>query len=739
MHEMSKFQNSKFSPARESLTVARTWTVVCLAVLTAVNSGVAFAESTADGKRLSKVLNKENGELGVTVKPVSLVDDTAYLRRVSVDLIGRIPNHGEIQEYLAWPAAERRSKLIDRLMADPRFTDRWTTFLADMLRLRSNSPGGAAALAFVHKAVEDDMPYDELARRFISANGKAGAVPEVAYVLGDNADPMALAGVTSQVFMGIRISCAQCHDHPFDKWTREDFYGFAAYFGKTRRYENQFTNTVYTQEMKTSTVLWPPEGDAEESDRKPVLPKFLVDLIDSKARPDFIARLESTRKSEQDLIEASLAATSKSVSIDDLLLGASDKALDRAKGKKKSSFDVASEARRERESIDLNADMRSQSELRTDLAKMIASPRNRFFAWNLVNRVWADLVGRGIVEPVDDFNDGNAPSHPQTLDFLADEFVATGFQFKPLVKMIVTSEPYQRGQAVGTEEAEQEELRAAFMAAPARRMLGEVLYDSILTAGHLFEYKHPKGANMKTVSERIRVAVPREGEAITPQSLASASGAGMQGRLNGAMAARGAGYNLESGIEIDFDNILKQAKEKANEAVVVEKMEVKSAEQLEAERMQMEGGNRRRFRYVYKTIERTYDDNPVFGSAFRMASPAAPQHFVRIFGQTDRTQVGVPRDHSPSMRQALMMLNGKMTHEASRVGPFEPIQKLLVGKNPDVDKAVRVAYLEILTREPANEEVELAKSIIDEGGTTLEGMADLRWVLLNSNEFRYLP
>ena len=719
--------------------MARTWTVVCLAVLTAVNSGVAFAESTADGKRLSKVLNKENGELGVTVKPVSLVDDTAYLRRVSVDLIGRIPNHGEIQEYLAWPAAERRSKLIDRLMADPRFTDRWTTFLADMLRLRSNSPGGAAALAFVHKAVEDDMPYDELARRFISANGKAGAVPEVAYVLGDNADPMALAGVTSQVFMGIRISCAQCHDHPFDKWTREDFYGFAAYFGKTRRYENQFTNTVYTQEMKTSTVLWPPEGDAEESDRKPVLPKFLVDLIDSKARPDFIARLESTRKSEQDLIEASLAATSKSVSIDDLLLGASDKALDRAKGKKKSSFDVASEARRERESIDLNADMRSQSELRTDLAKMIASPRNRFFAWNLVNRVWADLVGRGIVEPVDDFNDGNAPSHPQTLDFLADEFVATGFQFKPLVKMIVTSEPYQRGQAVGMEEAEQEELRAAFMAAPARRMLGEVLYDSILTAGHLFEYKHPKGANMKTVSERIRVAVPREGEAITPQSLASASGAGMQGRMNGAMAARGAGYNLESGIEIDFDNILKQAKEKANEAVVVEKMEVKSSEQLEAERMQMEGGNRRRFRYVYKTIERTYDDNPVFGSAFRMASPAAPQHFVRIFGQTDRTQVGVPRDHSPSMRQALMMLNGKMTHEASRVGPFEPIQKLLVGKNPDVDKAVRVAYLEILTREPANEEVDLAKSIIDEGGTTLEGMADLRWVLLNSNEFRYLP
>lgn len=720
--------------------MARTWTVICVAVLTAVNYGAAVAEPVSDGSRLDRVLNEENGELGVTVKPVSLVDDTAYLRRVSVDLIGRIPNHQEIQEYLAWPAAERRSKLIDRLMADPRFVDRWTTFYADMLRLRSNSPGGAAALAFVHKAVEEDMPYDELAQRFISANGKAGAVPEVAYVLGDNADPMALAGVTSQVFMGIRISCAQCHDHPFDKWTREDFYGFAAYFGKTRRYENDFTNTVYTQEASTSSVLWPPEGDADDAERKPVLPKFLVDLIDSSAQPDFIARLDSKRQSEQDLIEASLAAASKEDSIDDLLLGAADKALDRAKGKKKSPFDVASEARRERESIDLQADMRSQSELRRDLAQLIANPRNRFFAWNFVNRVWADLVGRGIVEPVDDFSDANTPSHPRTLDFLADEFVASGFQLKPLVKMIVTSEPYQRGQAVGLEEAEQEELRAAFLAAPARRMLGEVLYDSILTAGHLFEYKHPQGANMKTITERIRVAVPREGEEITPQSLASAgTGAQMQGQMSGAMAARGAGYNLESGIEIDFDNILKQAKEKANEAVVVEKMEVKSAEQLEAERMQMEGGNRRRFRYVYKTVERTFDDNPAFGSAFRMASPAAPQHFVRIFGQTDRTQVGVPRDHSPSMRQALMMLNGKMTHEASRVGPFEPMHKLLVGPDADLTEAIKLAYFEILTREPDSEEINLARSIIDEGDTTLEGMADLRWVLLNSNEFRYLP
>lgn len=721
--------------------MARMWTVICVAVLTAVNSGIALAESPETGDQLSRVLNQENSEFGITVNPVTLVGDMAYLRRVSVDLIGRIPKHTEIQEYLAWPAAERRSKLVDRLMTDPRFVDRWTTFLADMLRLRSNSPGGSAALAFVHKAVEDDMPYDELARRFISANGKAGAVPEVAYILGDNADPMALAGVTSQVFMGIRISCAQCHDHPFDKWTRQDFYGFAAYFGKTRRYENNFTNSVYTQEVTASSVLWPPEGDADESERKQILPKFLIDLIDAKAKPEFIARLETTRKVERDLIEASLTAT-KSSSIDDLLLSAADRVNDRSRGKRGSSFDVAAEARRDRENIDLKADMRSQSELRRDLAALIASPRNRYFAWSFVNRVWAELIGRGIVEPVDDFGDSNAPSHPQTLDFLADEFVAGGFQIKPLVKMIVTSEPYQRGQAVEFDESKQEELRATFMAAPARRMLGEVLYDSIVTAGHLFDYKHPQGANTKTVSNRIRVAVLREGQAatVTPQSLAATgSGSAMTGQMTAAMGTNQAGYNLESGIELNFDEVLKQAREKATETVVVEQMAVKSSQELEAERMQMDIRNQRRFRYVYKTIERTFDDNPIFGSAFRMASPAAPEHFVRIFGQTDRTQVGVPRDHSPSMRQALMMLNGKMTHEASRVGPFEPMHGLLTGKHVKLDEAIQRAYLEILTRVPEADEVELAKSVVIDGDSILEGMADLRWVLLNSNEFRYLP
>ena len=91
------------------------------------------------------------------------------------------------------------------------------------------------------------------------------------------------------------------------------------------------------------------------------------------------------------------------------------------------------------------------------------------------------------------------------------------------------------------------------------------------------------------------------------------------------------------------------------------------------------------------------------------------------------------------MRQQLMMLNGKATHEASRVGPMEPMFKYLGGEKQDIDGAIRLAYLEILTRQPDAEEITFAKEVVGTGKPALDGMADLRWALLNSNEFRYLP
>ncbi|MEC9097448.1 MAG: DUF1553 domain-containing protein, partial [Planctomycetota bacterium] len=641
----------------------------------------------------------------------------------------------ELTEYQAWPAASRREMLVDKLVDHPRFADRWTVFFADLLRLRSNVTGGSALIAHVHRSLREDVPYNTLAASLISVNGKAGRSPEVGFILGDNADPLAMASVTAQVFMGVRIGCAQCHDHPFDVWTRKDFYSVAAYFGKTRRFESNFTRVVYTSEGEQSSVLWPPEDEAEESEREAMVPSFPFPMIDSKVTPSFIARYEALLKKQAD----ARAAQDNSPSLDDLLADADGKVA-AATGSGISAAVV--EAREEISKIDVKASLYKRSQYRETLAEQITSPRNRLFAESFVNRIWHDLVGRGFVEPVDDFREDNPPSHPETLAYMADEFVANGYSFKKLVKSILQSDVYQQKQVpLGVNELEQEELEAAFLATPMRRMLSESLYDSIVTAGHLFDVKYRAGENERVIEQEVRVLLASDGE---PQELASAEvqdlSGGRPGMTNQAMAAKnqagGAGYTLEDAIELDFDALLQEEDE-----VELDQMVAKSQEQLEAERMQMEAQRRPRpgMKYETKIVQRTVDDNPRFSSALRMATPAPVGHFVRVFGQTSRNDLGEARDDNPSMRQSLMMLNGRLTHEASRVGTLEPVAKYLFAEKPQLEKAIVLVYHEILTRDPLPEELVWAKEMITEAKTPSAGVADLRWVILNSNEFRFLP
>ena len=138
--------------------------------------------------------------------------------------------------------------------------------------------------------------------------------------------------------------------------------------------------------------------------------------------------------------------------------------------------------------------------------------------------------------------------------------------------------------------------------------------------------------------------------------------------------------------------------------------------------------------FTTATVVETVDDNPRFGSSMQMATPAPPAHFLRVFGQPGRSELGEFRDSSPSLRQQLMMLNGRMTHEASRVGPLEPLYGIL---QSDQGKAIDWAYQEILSRLPSAEEKAEAEAML--AGDALQGMADLRWVLLNSHEFRFIP
>lgn len=713
---------------------------LAMMVLLAIAGPARAADPPAT--ELDQVLAADNAGRKVQVAPV--IDDWEFLRRVYVDLIGRIPSEAEIQQYFQWSPSQRREKLVDTLLADPRFNDRWTVFFADMLRIRANTQGGPQFLAFVHRSLKDGVPYDELCRALISANGKATHVPEVGYLLGDNVDPMALAGATSQVFMGIRIACAQCHDHPFDVWTREQFYGFAAYFGKTQRIVTPVTETIYTSEGDQQTILWPPEDEAQGAPRKPVDPTFPFELTRDAHTEKLVKHLAELRQEQRAAAQraAAAAAARSSKLVDDLLAAAGEKAQKQTDGVQPELIDVKAEVQRANSQLRIYEDLYRPSDLRRELADLITSPRNRYFAKALVNRLWRELLGRGIVEPVDDFSQNNPPSHPQTLEYLADQLVLGGYDFRNIVRVVVLSQAYQRDHLPELAADERAEAEAAFAAAHVRRMLSEALYDSIVQAGHLFSPKYSAGYNQRVIRELVRVPVEEKGQKPSPLAqVAAASAAGNQAMrgMAGPMAmAGGSGYDLEKAIEVDFDAVL-MAKD---DAPAVEEMRAMSAEELQALQMQREMEAQRQrpnVRYVEKMVERVVDFNPSFASAMRMASPVDPNHFLRVFGQPARDALGDHRSHDASMRQALMMLNGQLTHEASRVGNLEPMYALLEGEKADLRKAIRLAYREILTREPSAEEVELAEGLVREADSLLEGMADLRWVLLNGHEFRFLP
>ncbi|MCA9113528.1 MAG: DUF1553 domain-containing protein [Planctomycetaceae bacterium] len=702
-------------------------------VLTAADRPVA--------RTLDSILAAENAERGVKHEALPVVDDLAFLRRVYVDLIGRIPTTEEISTYQALPSATRREQTIDSLLQHPRFADRWTVFFADMLRMRSNAEGGAQLVAYVHRAVQDGMPYDELCRKLIATNGKVGRTPEVGFVLGDNADPMALTGVTSQVFMGVRIACAQCHDHPFDVWTRKDFYGLAAYYGRTQRIERRFNNRIlatYTTDVSQTSVMWPPEGVGPEEERKAMKPSFPIALLEEGKQPEYITRLKELRAAKAN---AELAAAEKKADpgLDDLLASAAEKAERRTRGAGTGGLGVLAEARQEAKDLNVDAAGSGESELRQQLARLVTSPRNEYFSRSFVNRIWAEMIGSGFVNPVDDFSGQNPPSHPQTLDFIAQEFVAGGYDLRSLVRMIAMSQTYQRAHDFSGNEPLRVEREAAFLATPVRRMLSEVMFDSIVTAGHLFQPKHEEGKNLKTVWRLTRIMKQPE-NSVRPVAL----GGQEKSKTMAAKPAMkkpdqlAAGYDLEKAIELDFNSLLTADDTEESESVEVDQMRVMSREELEAMRMAQESA-RRQADYIDRFVKAIVDDNPQFTSTMRIATPAAPEHFLRVFGQPGRTDLGDERDHSASMRGALMMLNGRLTHEASRVGEMEPVYPLIAGTNPDLPAAIRLAYLEILTREPTDQEQADAAEIIKTSDTLIDGLADFRWVLLNCNEFRFMP
>ena len=317
------------------------------------------------------------------ITPSEPCDDAKFLRRVHLDIIGRLPSPEEARAFLADAAPDRRTRLVDALLERAEYADHWAAKWADLLRPNPYRVGMKAVVNYdqwIRDAFRKNKPYDQFVRELISARGSTwenGA----AVLFRDRREPAEITTLVSQLFLGVRLECARCHHHPFEKWGQDDFYSFAAYFARTGHQGQGVSPPISGGE---ETIVTRDQGSVEH----PLTGKSL------EPRPLF-----------------------------ELPVGRSLLAVTKPDGQEWPSY-------------------KKDTDPRFVLASWVTSPENPFFAQVIVNRVWADLMGRGIVEPIDDLRATNPPTNAALLEALSNDFREKKCDLKQLIRTICTSHVY---------------------------------------------------------------------------------------------------------------------------------------------------------------------------------------------------------------------------------------------------------------------------------------------------------
>lgn len=316
----------------------------------------------------------------LNVAPSGFCGDADFLRRAFLDLTGTLPTPEEARKFLADAAKDKRARLVEALLARSEFADLWAMRWADLLRVDRQALGRPRAQLYyqwIRDSIAANKPFDEFARELVTAEGPVSEVGPANFFQVVT-KPGEVAGTLSQVFLGVRIACAECHHHPFDRWKQSDYYGMAAFFTSGGTTHPRTKKEVFAYALGTEKPAANPVGD-----------RRLV-LADWMTRPD-----------------------------------------------------------------------------------------NPFFARNLANRVWAWMLGRGLVEPVDDVRATNPPSNPELLDALAKYLVENKYDVRKLITMIAASRVYQTSAAPN---ATNEKDGRNFSRAYFKRPDAEVLLDMICQA-----------------------------------------------------------------------------------------------------------------------------------------------------------------------------------------------------------------------------------------------------------------
>jgi len=381
-------------------------------------------------KTVGAALDKNNQ------KPNSQTDDFVFVRRIFIDVAGRIPTDEEARNFLIDNDPEKRRKLIDQLLLSDGYRSHLFNWMADLLRHR----GKLRRSNFNHyerwlkDQIAQNIRWDEVVYKMLTAEGTLASSGPTGYLLRDPGMPLDNLSNTLNVFLSANISCAQCHDHPLADWTQREFYELAAFFGAT--------DVSDRDPRKVGNRLKLPDGSITKQDVASAVAQNL-------ARVHTIS--SQTLKFPDDYAYSDVKPGSQ---VDPLLFVWDD------------------------EELTVKVDESDPSKLRQNFAEWLTHKKNPRFAITIANRLWQRFFGLGVQEPLEDLDDLTKASNPELLQLLGKVMVAADFDLREFQRVILNSKAYQAVSSVTPSSGDAEDY--LFPGPVLRRMSAEQAWDSIL-------------------------------------------------------------------------------------------------------------------------------------------------------------------------------------------------------------------------------------------------------------------
>jgi len=688
-------------------------------------------------------------KLGIV--PSELSTDAEFLRRVSLDLVGTLPSPKEVKAFLADKSPNKRQKKIDQLLNSPAYAAWWTTRLCDFTGnnddgLVNVTPARGSASTdwykWIYKRVENNTPYDKIVENIVLATSrnKGESYEEFCKSMSEIYHPDSKKSFADRdsmpyywarrtfrqpndraigfayTFLGMRIQCAQCHKHPFDRWTKDDFAQFTGFFRSTvsgirDRAEYQKMVKKLGVEGRGNQIRRQLGRLLQEGKTVPFQEVYAGAARRGRGVNPAVRNLRRQIRTLNQRLEAAKKADKKpqikSLTQQIARLNQRVRAASRNRGRGNNAS-MATPLGAEK------VDLSKYKDSREPLMKWLRDPSHAMLSRAFVNRVWASYFNVGIVNPPDDLSLANPPSNKELLEHLTQGFIKNRYDMKWLHREILSSRTYQLGwRPNATNKLDERN----FSRAVPRRLPAEVVYDALQQATASGE----KHASMRTELEGRAISIPGAG-----RRNRNARGAqyalnifGRSIRSSNCDCDRSQEASLLQTVYLQNDRDMYVMMTRARDGwlrEIASELNVRPPSAVAPQNNGRRGrrpGNARQIALVRRNVANLTK---------RLAA-------ARKSGKKQQVQQ-LTRQLQQSRRRLAQLAGGRINPQ--QAGPTSSGEKLA---KVDAEAIVQRAYLRTLSRYPSETELKKASAYIRDADATINGVRDVLWALLNTKEF----